>query len=129
VVLFGGLKSSPDVWLDDTWEFDGVTWSQRQADIRPSPRSTFAMTYDADRHTTVLYGGESTNSSYVNDTWEWDGDSWRQTVSLNSIPSARFHHSMVFHNSLHKIVMFGGITDRTMGANIFGDTWELLIHP
>src|SRR5262249_8851376 len=44
VVLFGGANSStsPNLWFNDTWEWDGEDWTQ-VADTGPSPRATSTM--------------------------------------------------------------------------------------
>jgi hypothetical protein len=36
-VLFGGLPRVGDA-LDDTWEWDGTTWTQRSPETRPPAR-------------------------------------------------------------------------------------------
>lgn len=54
-VLFGGTTSSSEASAE-TWEWDGITWSQRHV-TGPSPRSGHAMAYDASRGVTVLFGG------------------------------------------------------------------------
>jgi hypothetical protein len=53
-VLFGGPDPafSP---LDDTWDWDGNTWSAGQPG--PPARSFASMAHDAARGRTVLFGG------------------------------------------------------------------------
>ncbi len=46
VVLFGGVGSTT---LDDTWEWDGVTWMQRFPAHSPGPRRSHAVAWDAAR--------------------------------------------------------------------------------
>ncbi len=57
-VLFGGLRY-PNVF-DDTWEWDGTTWTQL-AIPGPPPRQRHGMAYDTARGVTVFFRG---------DTWE-----------------------------------------------------------
>lgn len=71
VVLFGGGDTSDP--LDDTWKWDGSTWSQscpHGADQSPFPRFQHAMAYDWDRRRLVLFGGSAGSSGKLNDTWE-----------------------------------------------------------
>jgi hypothetical protein len=51
VVLFGGNQVVSGT--NDTWEWDGSAWTQ-VADMGPSPRWSFGMTYDAFRQRLVL---------------------------------------------------------------------------
>src|SRR6266496_2944326 len=44
VVLFGGLSSSGNS-SNDTWEYDGTTWTQRTPGTSPSARQNHAMVY------------------------------------------------------------------------------------
>lgn len=57
VVLFGGfIGFAQPVFQNDTWEWDGSTWT-RVATTGPSGRSGYAMTYDSHRGKVVLFGG------------------------------------------------------------------------
>ena len=66
VVLFGG-NSGGD--RNDTWEWDGIDWVQRDADNPPSPRVYSAMAYDRGRERLVVFGGDGV-SGMLNDVWE-----------------------------------------------------------
>jgi hypothetical protein len=57
VVLFAGLDSDQLVRLDDTWTWDGSTWTRQAPPYRPSNRYRHAMAYDAGRRQVVLFGG------------------------------------------------------------------------
>jgi len=72
VLLFGGitpLPSSSYVPVQDTWEWDGKHWKQRQ-DIGPRPRSQHSMTWDTARHRAVLFAGQNDMDVSLGDTWE-----------------------------------------------------------
>jgi cysteine-rich repeat protein len=49
LVLFGGLAASGNVNLDDTWEYDGASWSivEQPAQLRPFARHDHVMVSDA----------------------------------------------------------------------------------
>ena len=50
----------------------------------PPSRENASMAYDSDRHVTVLFGGQTNNSSGIpvtGDTWEFDGTNWTAAIS------------------------------------------------
>lgn len=53
----------------DTWEWNGVAWTNMQA---VAPASLYAgLTYDSLRQRTVLFGGMSTTGVVLNQTWAY----------------------------------------------------------
>jgi hypothetical protein len=120
VVLFGGYRplAQPSM-LNDTWQWDGSSWTQVE-NSGPSPRNGHAMVYDSARDRIVLFGGAS--GSQFGDTWEWDGSSWHQVADTG--PRARAGHAMAFDPGRGRTVLFGG-PDPNLGAG-FADpgTWE-----
>ncbi|MFO1076204.1 MAG: kelch repeat-containing protein [Planctomycetota bacterium] len=79
LVVFGGVKDG--VVSDETWEWDGMQWYQRQPPRRPPARMRAAMGFDPVRQRTVLCGGMLNDYPYYTrhyDTWEWDGNTWTQ---------------------------------------------------
>jgi len=105
IVLFGGL-SSDGTSLNDTWTWDGSTWTQQFPAASPSPRRT-TIAYDDPTRTVVLFGGDSTNNAAYNDTWTWNGATWTRQ-SPASAPSARSMASMAYDASVGVVVLFGG---------------------
>lgn len=79
VVMFGGLRagSSP---LDQTWTWDGTTWTMRRPATIPPARFNHGMAYDASRHGVMMTGGAefslSGSITALTDTWTWDGVTW-----------------------------------------------------
>ena len=69
LVLCGGNRSG--AILNDTWTWDGTTWTQ-QSPI-PQARYVASMAYDAATGQLVLFGGSTSNTSfdYAQDTWVW----------------------------------------------------------
>ncbi len=116
-VLFGGATGLATE-SNETWEWNGDTWSLRCA-CGPSPRDSVGMAYDSDRGVTVLFGGYGDN----NQTWEWDGaaGTWTQRQPAVS-PSPRWGHAMAYDPLRRVTVLFGGYTYTTNQP--FGDTWE-----
>lgn len=76
-LVFGGVALGREglVGLNDTWTFDGRSWSQRTRAVAPSPRSAAAGAYDPVHHRVVVFGGIAGGhgTTMLNDTWVWDG--------------------------------------------------------
>lgn len=116
VILFGGLGSTG--YLNDTWEYDGTTWTPITPTVSPGKRDSHAMAFDLARGVTVLFGGYGLGHP-LDDTWEYDGD-WHE-INTPERPAARYHHVMVYDERRHVVVMFGGWGS---GNVVLGDTWE-----
>ena len=114
VVLFGGGNTSCAA-LGDTWEWDGINWTQVAA-AGPSARLGHAMAYDAARQRVLLFGGWG--GSVLGDTWEWDGTNWMQSTPSTS-PSSRRSHAMAYDAARQRVVLFGGYS-----STYVNDTWE-----
>ena len=76
VVLFGGFRSLSDVSAkgNDTWVWDGTTWTQALPQTSPPARVGARMVYDSARGQIVLYGGNG-NVAVGNQTWTWGAPS------------------------------------------------------
>jgi hypothetical protein len=119
MVLFGGYDSGTSTIRGDTWEWDGVNWTQRSPVTSPPPRSSNAFAFDAQRGRCVLFGGLDA-TGLLNDTWEWDGSTWLQRTPTNA-PSPRLRPGMAYDSDRAMCVLFGGATQ--VGGS-FTDTWE-----
>ena len=120
VVMFGGshavLLGTPTP--NDTWVWDGNTWSQKSPPTSPSARSSHVMAYDQARHRVVMFGGQDATFNFLSDTWEWDGNNWTlQSPSVS--PPARYGAVMAFDQSIQQMVLFGG---RGVNGRL-NDTW------
>jgi HYR domain/CARDB/Galactose oxidase, central domain len=89
-ILFGGDFVRPYALgpTNDTWEWDGVQWTQDWTNAAPSPRAGQSLVYDLGRSRAVLFGGTDETFSHVfyNDTWELGAG----IVTLPSNPTATF---------------------------------------
>jgi hypothetical protein len=122
VVLFGGVHRDEVSLLErlnDTWEWDGESWTQVEA-TGPSPRNGHVMAYDGYRNRVVLFGGLAVGDDgatrYANDTWEWDGELWTQVADTG--PSPR-RDAAISSNGRAVVILHGGIGDDNMA-----DTWQ-----
>jgi hypothetical protein len=68
MVLFGGGSNSG--LLNDTWTWDGTTWTQQSPATSPPARYLASMAYDPATGDMVLFGGAG-NSGFLNDTWTY----------------------------------------------------------
>jgi hypothetical protein len=114
VVFFG---SSPP----STWEWDGLTWTDRTPAASPPWRQEHAMTYDSTRGRVVLFAGYGNGSSLA-DTWEWDGNTWVDRTPATS-PAGRERHAMAYDSARGRVVLFGGERYED-DHQVLADTWE-----
>jgi hypothetical protein len=68
ILLFGGGLGTR-IYARETWEHDGVHWTQLSPLLSPSARSGHAAEYDLQRGRLVLHGG-FINSGRPDETWE-----------------------------------------------------------
>ena len=118
VVLFAGLGVPG--YLNDTWEYDGSTWTQVNPAITPPARDSHSMVYDSNRRVIVLFGGYNPSTNYLSDTWEYNGSNWQQ-VNTPQTPPGRHHHAMVYDSQRRVVVLYGGYSASDPQME---DTWE-----
>jgi RHS repeat-associated protein len=119
LVMFGGGATIPSpIIFDDTWVWDGVSWTQKFPATNPPPKSSQSMAYDAARQQVVMFGGTIGNAISA-DTWVWDGINWTQKFPATN-PSARLHADMAYDAAHQQVVLFGGGPG---DPSSFADTW------
>ena len=115
--VFGGIDINQQPF-DDLWEWDGKTWTQVVADVRPPARSDAGLAYDPVRKSLILYGGQSNQmtgmyyQTVFGDTWEWSSTTrqWKQ-LSPAASPDPLYSHGMVTDTTRNKILLFAGMSD------------------
>lgn len=133
IVLFGGrdLSGTP---LNDTWEWDGTTWTNVPTASGLAARFGHAMAYDPVRKTIVLFGGGN-GSVKFNDTWERNSAAesvW--TLRSSTGPSARVSAALSSSGDpAGGVLMVGGMADTSVLMNDAwvwdGATWTQTIVP
>lgn len=124
-VLFGGLDG-PSVGgreFDDTWEFDGTSWTQSLPPFHPTPRDAHGLAFDESRGEVVLFGGWPSS----NDTWTWNGTRWRQ-LALANPPPVRASMGFAWDPLRRRLVTTGGWAPRGPASSpmrFMSDTWAL----
>lgn len=124
VVLFGGNDINGNR-LNDTWTWDGVTWTQQLPPVSPPARdcATQSMTYDLATKTVVLFGGINSQGA-LGDTWEWNGQakSWTQRFPASSPIQRRA--PLAYDAATKTIVLFGGDNGAGDCCRVnYNDTW------
>ncbi len=137
-VLFGGARAGSgappeytyEQGLDDTWLWNGTTWSPTctAACTPPPARFDHAMAYDSARQRVVVFGGRPSGNplaTHFEDTWEWDGSSWIKRCGDPSPcgPPARSGHVMTFDAARGEVLLFGGWTFDGSNSNSLQDLW------
>ena len=114
-IIWGDIGSER---IDDTWEWNGINWTQMIPANKPQTRYAHTMTYDSVRDKIVLFGGVA-SIGYNDETWEWDGTNWTQLNPVTK-PSARHCHAMAYDSARGKVILFGG----NLETGYSDDTWE-----
>lgn len=124
-VLFGGaaVATAENPVVNETWEWNGSTWTQKFPLHSPPARAFSAMAFDAASGVVVLFGGASPGldgtTVTLDDTWTWNGTDWTQLV-VSTSPSPRLWSAMAYDAAHGQVVMYGG-TGSDYSA--LGDTW------
>jgi hypothetical protein len=114
-VLYGGSWTSGgwDLTSEETWEWDGQTWTLRSTVPPENFSSGGYMTYDSRRNRVMFMG---VTGNYELGLWEWDGTSWLRRAAAN----------------LHDVESFEDLAtlsyDEARGVFVFlsaAQTWEL----
>jgi N-acetylneuraminic acid mutarotase len=116
LVLFGGSSTgdaSNATLLDDTWTWDGTTWTQVHV-TGPAARSDASMTTLGNK--VVLFGGVEGFGMAFSDTWTWNGGGWTHEQATG--PGARSGGAMATLGS--SAILFGGANDE---GQLLSDTW------
>jgi hypothetical protein len=82
-VVYGGYSANSSGTVDqlnDTWEWDGLQWTQRFPAHNPDRRHFQKLVFDTSRNVVLLFGGSGFgNSGDVppnNEVWAYDGNDW-----------------------------------------------------
>jgi uncharacterized repeat protein (TIGR02543 family) len=118
LVLFGGYDQSNGAELNDTWTWNGGTWTQLTPATSPPARDSASMAYDRGTGQLVLFGGYDGVTGHFDDAWTWEGSTWTQLTPATS-PPLRLGASMAYDTGTGQLVLFGGQS----GGGMFNDTW------
>lgn len=102
LLAFGGWDGKEV--REDTWRWDGE-W-ELLAIPSPPKRSAFSMVYNKKTDQVNLFGGLWINGQYA-DLWAWQEGHW-SALGGPYDNSSLDHHSMIYDDSLEKVIGFGG---------------------
>jgi hypothetical protein len=128
IVLFGGFGGSAQTFLNDTWTFDGTTWTEQNTSVAPPVRTGASMAFDKRIQKLVMFGGfngQQNRKAFLQDTWLWDGatSTWSEAKMKSSPPRAT--GAVVFTDPLNgRAIMFGGYNFFKPKFPVYGDTWR-----
>ncbi|MBL8728360.1 MAG: hypothetical protein JNM25_08025 [Planctomycetes bacterium] len=121
MVVYGGYTSQLlGSNNNQTWEYEGTTWTQITTTGNPGALGRPAMCYHPVLGKAVLFGGDGF-AGLTDATWLYDGfaGTWTQVAIPGSKPSARNAASMVYDSVRNLCVLSGG--QDANGA--LSDTW------
>ena len=123
-LLWGGnLPQSEGDKLDDFWSYDYAsnTWTMIETEEKPPMRYWHYMAYDRGAGKVVVFGGRPSYDDDLGDTWLYDytENRWTEVDSMVS-PSPRQTSSMVYDESIGRVVLFGGFEN---GMEALNETW------
>src|SRR5262249_25889478 len=120
-ILFGGLTANPNITSNDTWTWDGSSWTRTSASGPMQQRTNLVLVFDSERSVSVMVGGGITSSTGTlaptDEVWELSGQTWTQRHV--EAPPQRAFSAMAFDSSVHSALLFGG--ENALGE--LADTW------
>jgi hypothetical protein len=124
IIMFGGWNPvvGGAAKLNDTWAWDGSTWTRLNPATVPSKRGSAVMAYHAGTKKLVMFGGDVGN--HTNETWTFDGRDWSLASINGPVPAPRTAANLVRDDATSTLVLFGGEAPAT--GTRFGpqsDTW------
>jgi hypothetical protein len=123
IVLFGGTNQSGQA-LNDTWTWNGATWSLQNVGNPPSAAYGASLAYDSATSSVVLYEVPAVQKGNppAAETWVWNGSTWsKQPVTS---PPFRSYPGMTYDQARGVVVLFGGQQQAKGGAIAYrNDTW------
>jgi len=127
VLLFGGdTLQFPSGRSDETWGYDGATWTDLAPATTPTAATGARAVYDIPRSVVVMFGGKPNGfpaqPPALDATWEFDGVDWTDVSPVTS-PAGRAYHGMAFDLVRNVTVVFGGEPAGFLIGG-FADTWE-----
>lgn len=125
VVLFGGQANNGrfGALLNDTWIWNGITWSNTNPSTRPGARQGASLVNCTAGQHLVLFGG-SAGHTLLDDTWIWNGTDWQKHTPIVR-PPARAWATTTYKTHTGQAVLIGGAGEGndTTAPVALGDMW------
>ena len=78
-LLFGG-RTVNNTYTNETWKWDGTSWTQLILPTNPQARADHRIVYNPNKQKIILFGGTSNTRTVMNDLWEYDGINWELKI-------------------------------------------------
>ena len=127
IVLYGGGTPSQ---LRDTWEWDGTTWSLRNADSPGGVQA--ASAYDPIRRAIVRFGGQDGMTGIAaRQSWSWDhaAGTWTN-ITPGVTPNGSLGPSLIWDGARRRLVAFGALGSSGAGQDAWewdGAAWKIVL--
>ena len=105
LVLYGGRPVAMGECSQETWEWDGEFWEQKNAEP-PTACDHVKMVYHAASQKSILFSGLDPSENLVNETWAWNGQNWKLLSEKG--PESRGHFGLVYDPSHKQTLLYGG---------------------
>ena len=105
LVLYGGRSVELGKCSQETWEWDGEAWSQKEVSP-PTACDHVKMVYDAANGESILFSGLDGDENPVNETWSWNGEEWKLLSEAG--PESRGHFGFVYDPIHEQTLLYGG---------------------
>ncbi len=109
-LLVGGV-STDGVTLDDVWEWNGETWSERPLTRFTGGARSHAMAYDSARKRVQLFGGTNRRGEPIRWLFELEPNGTWAPVADGGVERAREGHAMVYDERARRTLIIGGTND------------------
>lgn len=120
-------------YLDDTWSWNGTSWSKLSPSASPPARTGALMAYDPTTKTVLLFGGfglvsggppaDGGTYSGFSDTWSWNGTTWTKLSPASNPGSDSLESdSMAYDPATKTVLLFDGGECNSCGGQ--GQTWS-----
>ena len=128
LILYGGRPVDLGKCNQDTWEWDGTTWMQKDAQP-PTACDHVKMVYDAASAETILFSGLDPSENPVHETWSWNGIEWKLLSTEG--PESRGHFGLVYDPNHAQTLLYGGYA-RTVSDEFWvwkENAWQAIDFP
>src|SRR5688572_7271843 len=105
LVLYGGRPVELGMCSQETWEWDGEFWEQKNA-TPPTACDHVKMVFDPATRESILFSGLDPSENPVNETWSWNGRKWK--LLSQEGPESRGHFGFVYDPSHELTLLYGG---------------------
>jgi hypothetical protein len=124
IILQGGhwVAGDDGGFYDDTWRWDGASWSEVTPADGPGPRVNAPGVWHPGLDGILMVGGGTgQDDPFSAETWLWRDDTWTDITGAVE-PSPRNAHALAYDEAREVVVLVGGIAEP--GGSQVLDVWE-----